>query len=55
METDNDDDQSGLNQKKDENVITEEKKDPKPAPMRNQTAPLTSAFGVNLVIIISTK
>ena len=51
METDNDDNQNGLNPKKDENFNTEEKKDPKPAPVRNQTAPLT----VNLVIIVSTK
>ena len=51
VETDNNDNQNGLNQKKDENVNTEEKKDPKPAPVRNQTAPLT----VNLVIIVSTK
>ena len=55
METDNDDNQNGLNQNKDENEIKEEKKDPKPAPKRNQTAPPTSVFGVNLVIIIRTK
>ena len=55
METDNDDNWNGLNQKKDENVNTEEKKDSKPAPVRNQTAPSTGVFGVNWVIIVSTK
>ena len=55
METDNDDSQNGLNQKKDENVNTKEKKDPMPPPVRNQTAPSTSVFGLNLVSVGSKK
>ena len=55
VETDNDDNQNRLNQKKDENVNTKEKKDPMPPPVRNQTAPSTSVFGLNLVNIVSRK
>jgi hypothetical protein len=55
VETDNDDNQNGLNQKKDENVNTKSEKDPKHPPVRNQTAPSTSVFGLNSVNIGSKK
>jgi hypothetical protein len=49
VETENDEGQNGLNQKKDENVNTKVEKDPKPPPVRNQTAPSTIVFGLNSV------
>ena len=55
VETENEDTQNGLNQKKDENVNTKEEKDPKPPPVRNQKAPPTSVFGLNSVNIVSRK
>ena len=54
VDTDNAEIEKGMNVNKKGNFNTKEKEDHKPVPVRNQTAPHASVFGLSMVFKIST-